>query len=100
MTASIQTFTNGTNTNLNFSIAASTAYGSNALKTVGPVLCMYSGDANSNGVISASDINLFWLLQAGNIGYYSADFNLNGVVSASDVNLFWLLNSGIIEQHY
>jgi hypothetical protein len=61
---------------------------------------LYSGDANSDGTISQSDIINIWLPQFLNSvdGYQAADLNLDGSVTASDNNIYWQVNNGISTQ--
>jgi hypothetical protein len=63
------------------------------------VLALYSGDANQDGVIAASDSNYHWRVQAGLLyGYYVSDFNLDDSVIPSDLNYYWRPNSGKLSQ--
>jgi hypothetical protein len=95
-------------------------FGTNAIKTIpnggGTAVnayALYAGDASRDGLISATDRNLHWVLQPGRIigvtvnpssgspfTYLqtTADFNLDGAVTATDRNLYWRINSGKAQQ--
>jgi len=55
---------------------------------------MQAGDADMDGGVFPSDRNNQWRVQNGQVGYKSADFNLNGIVSNSDLLLYWRVNAG------
>ncbi len=76
-------------------------YGGNqaGVKLIEPgVLALYSGDADANGAVLPSDLNLYWRVQTGLTGYREADFDLDGAVLPSDLNLQWRLNTGLQSQ--
>lgn len=75
--------------------------GAEAMKTVGGVRLLWSGDADESGSINAVDQNLHWLIQNGDpysYGTTTADFDLSGVVNAVDLNLFWRANNSRVAQ--
>lgn len=92
-TASAQTFSNGVNTNLNYTNAQT--YGTNALKSVNGTLCMWAGDANGDGQIKYTNANndraallsrLNSVLTGVVLGYYNEDVNMDGVVKYTNAN--------------
>jgi hypothetical protein len=82
-----------------FTSSQSSAYGVNAMKSLGNgKFGMWAGDANGDGTINSMDLNEYWIKQnATSYEYFSkpADFNLDGNINATDLNLFWILNNGI-----
>lgn len=91
----VLTFSGTTPTHADFTNGSVAAF-SNGLKTVSGINAMYSGDANQDGSITASDYNLFWLPKTGQLLPYDvSDFNMDGFISATDANLFWKVNTGI-----
>ncbi len=81
--------------------AVDSVWGGNStgVKLVEPgVLAMYSGDADHDGSVSPSDLNLYWRVQTGLSGYRNADFNLDNIVAPTDLNLCWRLNTGLQSQ--
>ena len=62
------------------------------------VLALISGDADADGCVLPTDLNLYWRVQTGLSGYRSADFNRDGTVLPSDLNLFWRVNVGMQSQ--
>ena len=60
----------------------------------GSSCAMLAGDADMDGGVFPSDRNNQWRPQNGQSGYKSADFNLNGIVSNSDLMLYWRTNAG------
>jgi hypothetical protein len=76
-------------------------YGTNALKTIGNIRAMYSGDANRDGAINAVDRNAQWRPQNGGTFNYlntNADFNLDATINAVDRNAHWRLNNSLVQQ--
>jgi choice-of-anchor B domain-containing protein len=88
-------------TTLNFTNNSVTLYGTNPLKSVASgIFAMYAGDANRDGVINATDRNLFWREQNGLPFDYptsSADFNLDGNVNNTDRQDFWRINNSRLQ---
>ena len=78
----------------NFCSSQSKANGTNAMKDLGGVFGMVSGDANGNGQIQNNDSETFWAVQNGQSGYREADFNLNGQVQNNDRETYWRSNNG------
>ena len=81
-----------------FTNSQAKAFGSNSMQNLGDgKYGLYSGDGNSDGIISNNDIQNIWIPQFLNSidGYQTGDFNLDGSVTASDNNIFWLPNNGI-----
>jgi hypothetical protein len=76
------------------STSQSQAYGSNAMKDLGSVFGLVSGDANGNGQIQNNDSETFWAVQNGQSGYKEGDFNLNGQVQNNDRETYWSSNNG------
>jgi len=62
------------------------------------VLALISGDADGDGGVLPTDLNLYWRVQTGLSGYRSADFDLDGTVLPSDLNLCWRVNTGLQSQ--
>lgn len=60
----------------------------------GNLCAMLAGDADMDGGVFPSDRNNQWRPQNGQSGYRNADFNLNGIVSNSDLMLYWRVNAG------
>jgi hypothetical protein len=52
---------------------------------------MYSGDADGNGTVNASD-KAIWSAASGKQGYHGGDFDLNSQVDNTDKNDRWLVN--------
>ncbi len=76
-----------------FTTGAVQAFGTDAQKDLGSgVFGMYGGDADANGIIELDDKTIFWLLQAGKVGYLVGDFDLDGQVNNKDKNEIWLQN--------
>ncbi len=96
-TAALQTLTTSP-LSLNLSDGSNTLFGSGALKAVGSVYVMYSGNGDSNGVVNAVDKNSVWLIQNGQFTYLRGDYDMNGVVNAADLNGQWLGNNSRIQQ--
>ena len=69
-----------------FTTSQTKAFGTSAMIQVGTKFCMYSGDGNASGIITAQDANVVFgsLNQA---GYFIGDGNLSGIVTASDANI-------------
>ncbi len=59
---------------------------------------MISGDADSDGMISPEDMNIFWYPTAGLPGYAPEDFNLDGQVNNPDKDDCWYNNIGKVCQ--
>ncbi|MFT5566885.1 MAG: hypothetical protein ACI81Y_001833 [Glaciecola sp.] len=75
--------------------------GSIAVKQIGAVSVMISGDANSDGTINSIDKNIYWRVQNGLIYDYStfrADFNMDGTVNTVDKNILWRVNNSMNQQ--
>lgn len=86
---------------LNFTNNTIVLYGNNALKTIGSIHAMYAGDANRDGVINATDRNLYWRPQSLlPFSYISstADFDMNGQINLIDRDSFWRLNNSKQQQ--
>lgn len=84
-----------------FSNPVSPVFGTNALKNVSGVMCLYAGSANQDSQINAVDKNAYWRPQNGQSFDYhdsTADFNLDGQVNAVDKNLYWRTNNSVVEQ--
>ncbi len=76
-------------------------YGGNqaGVKQIEPgVLALISGDADQDGGVMPTDLNLYWRPQAGMSGYRSGDFDLSGTVLPTDLNLHWRPNTGLQSQ--
>ena len=82
-----------------FTTTQSSAYGTNAMKSLGNgKYGMWAGDASGDGTINSKDLNEYWIKEnASQYNYFTkpADFNLDGNINATDLNLFWILNNGI-----
>ncbi len=86
MSASQLSLPNGTE--YDFTTAANQALGTNQQKPLqGGLFGLYSGDFNSDGVISVADFN-FYVLQSGVNVYNDADANLDKQVTVADFNLY------------
>ena len=81
-----------------FTNSQSKAYGINAMINLGVgIFGMFAADANSDGTINATDLNVYWIPQNGTpYNYYTktADFNLDGTINATDLNVYWIPNNG------
>lgn len=81
-----------------FTTSQSSAYGTNALKSLGSgKYGMYAGDASGDGTINSTDLNEYWIKENATSYDYllkPADFNMDGNINATDLNLFWMLNNG------
>ncbi|MBV6477655.1 MAG: hypothetical protein HGGPFJEG_00396 [Ignavibacteria bacterium] len=80
-------FTNGSVTNYNFTLSQSQAFGNNQiLKT--SKWCLYSGDANNDGIIDAVDILLIDN-DASNFltGYKNTDINGDNIIDGLDISI-------------
>jgi hypothetical protein len=93
MSASAVGLGGGTN-NYDFTTAAEKAYGIDMKLLATGKYGMYSGDANADRFINASDITFHWRPQNGSSGYLSGDFNMDGFVNASDVTFHWRPHNG------
>lgn len=76
-----------------FTTAASTAYGVDAMKGMGTggtaPFALYGGEANGDGQVTSSDFNVFLpKFTSGATGYELSDWNLDGQVTSSDFNIF------------
>ena len=86
MSAAMQVLNSTVQPAYDFTTAQSQAYGTNPMKLVGTKYCMYAGDANASGIITAADANgVFGVLNS--TGYNQNDINLSGIVTASDANI-------------
>ena len=70
--------------------AAGQAY-NNAEKNINGTYVMIGGDANADGSINQSDLQI-WRSQTGAHGYFSADFDMNGEVDNKDKNEIFIGN--------
>lgn len=75
-----------TPTNIDFSTVQT--YGYQALQQIGSTRALWSGDANQDDIISATDRSLVWN-NRNQIGYLNFDANLNGTTDASDRSIIW-----------
>jgi len=82
----------------NFSFTPDQAYGTNALKNLGGIYGMYSGDANADDMINNTDKNNYWNIQTGTQGYLAPDFSMDGQVNNIDKNEMWNLNQNTESQ--
>jgi len=82
----------------NFTSAMGMAYLNGQKSLNGGVYGMYAGDADADGEIGPNDIDSYWDLQAGEMGYKSVDFNMNTQVRNQDKNDYWHPNKTIISQ--
>ena len=73
-----------------FNTATGQAYGNNQ-KWLGSNAVMIGGDANADGSVNQSDLQL-WRSQTGSYGYLSADFGMNGEIDNSDKNEIFVEN--------
>lgn len=90
-------YLSGTMNVFDFTSSMNSAYGNNPLCDLGnDNYGMYAGDADGNGAIDSSDLELCWKKENGNIGYKPGDFDLNGGVNIVDKNSFGLINIGKI----
>ncbi len=85
-------FTGGSTSSYDFTIAASQAYGDN-MKQIGSVWVLYGGDPNRDGDIGALDIPIF-ISEFGTQGYLSCDFNGDDDVTGVDQQIL-IQNFGI-----
>ena len=88
----------GTTPLYDFTTAQTQAYGLNPMRylDVG-VFGTFAADANADGSLNATDLNVYWLPQNGTAYDYltkTADFNLDGSINATDLNEFWIPNNG------
>jgi len=82
----------GTTYSWDFTAGAGQAYGTDAQAHLGGgVYGMYSGDADANGTVEATDKTV-WQSQSGMRGYYSGDFDMNSQVMNQDKNDIWVEN--------
>lgn len=91
----------GTATLYDFTSAGTAAYGIQPMKAVAPgVFGMYSGDADSNGDVNATDFYVYWYVQNGTPYLYSkyADFDMNTDINAIDLVEHWISNTGTTSQ--
>ena len=81
------------NTNYDFSLSASQAYGSNQVQVGSGFWAIYSGDINQDGVVDGLDYN-DWENDNNNFagGYFSTDLNGDGIVDGLDF-ILWETNS-------
>jgi hypothetical protein len=71
----------------------------NGYKLIGlGVWGMASGDADANGTIELSDINVEWSSDAGNSGFHHTDFSMDGQVNNHDKNEKLINNLGKYSQ--
>ncbi len=76
----------GSSISYNFTDAASKAYGNNQKDLGEGVFGLYAGDANQDGYISATDINLITSMASSfATGYIACDINGDGVIDALDL---------------
>ena len=80
-----------------FTTAAGQAYLSGQVNLGGGNYGMFSGNADGNGYINATDL-IIWAIDAGKSGYYRGDRDLNSQVNSQDKNDVWLPNITIIDQ--
>jgi len=78
-----------------FTFSASQAAGSGSLKLIGEKYVMYGGDINGNGIVNASDYNLWSENSAGVNIYSSVDCDGNGVINNLDYNIWYANRSKI-----
>jgi hypothetical protein len=69
-----------------FTTAQNKGFGTIPMIQVGSRFCLYAGDGNGSGIITASDANLVFS-RLNNTGYDGADANASGIVTASDANI-------------
>ena len=72
-----------------FTTAQAKAFGSTPMIQVGTKFCMFAGDGNATGIVTAADANLVFVGINGT-GYLSADGNLSGIVTAADANIVFI----------
>jgi hypothetical protein len=85
MTGAAQTITSAAPPAYDFTTGQTQAYGTNPMKLVGTKYCMYAGDGNASGIITAADANgVFVALNS--TGHNPNDINLSGIVIAADAN--------------
>jgi len=77
-----------------FTTPANQAHGTDALKDLGGIYGMYTGDSNGDGEINVSDKTVSWMSDAGSTGYSLWDLNLNLQTNNLDKNEYWLPNYG------
>ena len=69
-------------------IAETQAYGTNAMKNLGGVYGLFTGDTDASGTVNASDRSGTWN-QRNSSGYYGTDVDLSGTVNAADRSIIW-----------
>ncbi|MEO1728995.1 MAG: hypothetical protein AAFR95_18430, partial [Bacteroidota bacterium] len=83
------------------SLAQAYTMGGVAMKALGEggtaPFALWSGDADLDGSVLASDYQVEWRTQVGLEGYLAADFDLDGSVLAADYQTFWRANVGLAE---
>jgi hypothetical protein len=75
----------GATVSYNFTDVASKAFGDNQV-LIGGLYCLFSGDANADGLVDSSDmINVDNLASAFGTGYLPEDVNGDGLIDSSDM---------------
>jgi len=72
-----------------FSSTSDQAHGTNAMKNLGGIYGMYSGDANADDIINHIDRTVYWNTSTGQTGYLPSDFSMDGQVNNADKNDYW-----------
>ncbi len=86
--SSLNSFALGTAPNYAADFRSIPTYGTAAQETMGGVSVLWSGDANADGLIDASDRSTVWNDRNTN-GYLLQDVDMNGAVDASDRSACW-----------
>jgi hypothetical protein len=84
-----------TNSNYDFSVQATKAFGANQIEMAPGIFALYTGDINQDGVIDGLDFN-DWENDNNSFaaGYLSTDLNGDGVVDGLDF-MFCEMNSNL-----
>ena len=95
------TLSKGAVATYDFTTAAGQAQGADVSEVESGVFGAYSGDANSDGQVNASDIEVIWKPQNGQPFIYTtstADSNMDGTTNASDFELHIKVNNSKTSQ--
>jgi hypothetical protein len=94
MSSALHSLNSTSSSQYDFSSALAQNYSSGAKELESGVYGLYSGDANSDGYVNATDAYVHWIPNNGTSGYKNSDFNLDRYVNATDAYIYWIPNNG------
>ncbi len=94
MSSAIHSLNSTSSSQYDFSSGLSQNYSNGAKELETGVYGLYSGDANADGYVNATDAYVHWIPNNGTSGYKNSDFNLDRYVNATDAYIYWIPNNG------